>query len=73
VSRMMLHCDKCGKKLSTYLYGSGGVEEKAVIIQTKYSRRGNVLPDIICNECWGFPRVKMRNVPYEQFDIKENK
>ena len=41
------HCDECGKSLGTYLYGKGGVEERAHISGI-YNRR---LPDIVCNEC----------------------
>ena len=45
---MTLHCDSCDKSLGTYLYGVGGIEERAKIFG-KYFHR---LPDIICNECW---------------------
>ena len=41
------HCDECGKPLGTYLYGKGGVEERAHISRI-YNHR---LPDIICNKC----------------------
>lgn len=45
---MTLHCDSCGKGLGDYLYGKGGVEEKAYILGN-YTHR---LPDVICHECW---------------------
>lgn len=45
---MTLHCDSCGNSLGTYLYGPGGVEEKA-IIYGKYNHR---LPDIVCKVCF---------------------
>ena len=45
---MTLHCDSCGKALGTYLYGKGGIEEKALIFGN-FSYR---LPDIVCMECW---------------------
>ena len=44
----IFHCDKCGRPLGTYLYGRGGVEERAHISGI-YKRRP---PDVICNECW---------------------
>ena len=45
---MKLHCDSCQKELGDYLYGKGGIEERAKIFRT-----GKIsLPDIICNECW---------------------
>lgn len=43
-----LHCDSCGIALGNYLYGKGGIEERAYIFG-KYSHR---LPDIICRNCW---------------------
>ena len=45
---MILHCDSCGKGLGNYLYGKGGIDEKAIIGKLYSSR----LPDIICLECW---------------------
>ena len=45
---IILHCDSCGKPLGTYLYGNGGIEEKA-FIKNQYSHR---LPDIICKNCF---------------------
>lgn len=45
----VLHCDECGKGLGEYLYGPGGIEERAMIVKT----RGVGLPDIICNNCLG--------------------
>ena len=44
---LQLHCDNCGKSLGTYLYGKGGIEERAHI-SGLYNHR---LPDITCNEC----------------------
>lgn len=46
---MTLHCDSCRKSLGTYLYGKGGIEERAHILG-KYN--AVALPDIVCNECW---------------------
>lgn len=44
---MEFYCDKCKKYLGNYLYGKGGVCEKATII-----RKNEIsLPDIICFEC----------------------
>ena len=43
----VLHCDSCGKEMGTYLYGKGGIEERAYIFQT-----GHMLPNIVCNQCW---------------------
>ncbi len=63
---LKLCCDNCGKKLGTYLYGPGGIEEKAVItfankstvpIYGKYNHiigRKVVtfgLPDLTCFKC----------------------
>jgi hypothetical protein len=46
------HCDNCGKSLGAYLYGRGGVEEKAHITGIYNNRLPDTrLPDIICNEC----------------------
>jgi len=45
----MFHCDVCGKSLGTYLYGKGGVEEKAWISGIRNHYR---LPDIICKKCF---------------------
>lgn len=44
----MLHCDSCGKGLGTYLFGKGGIEERARIFETKRY----AIPDVVCNECW---------------------
>ena len=46
---MMIHCDVCGKAVGTYLYGCGGVEERAWIGPMRVG--GYRLPDIVCNEC----------------------
>lgn len=62
---MKLHCDICGRYLGDYLYGEGGVEEKAIIkerlidIPTWEGSRivgirtipDGRIPDIICFEC----------------------
>lgn len=59
------HCDKCGKYVGDYLYGIGGVEEKANITNryievNDYDKYGRVtgkkritfgLPDIVCFNC----------------------
>lgn len=50
-----LHCDKCKKKLGTYLYGPGGIEEKARI---EFNKNTFILPDIICNDCIDFLEPK---------------
>jgi hypothetical protein len=44
---MKIHCDKCDRYLGDYLYGIGGVSEKARI------SGGNKvsMPDIVCFEC----------------------
>ena len=44
---MILHCDECRKPLGEYLYGKGGVAEKAVV----KGGTGISLPDIVCYEC----------------------
>jgi hypothetical protein len=44
---MKLHCDKCQKPLGDYLYGKGGVEERARITDGT----ATTLPDIVCYEC----------------------
>ena len=49
VKERQLHCDSCGKGVGTYLYGKGGIEERAIIFP---SRNSISLPDIVCNECW---------------------
>lgn len=46
---MMLHCDECGRSLSEYLYGPGGVEEVAII--GGYRARAQSIPDITCFVC----------------------
>ena len=62
---MKIHCDNCDRILGTYLYGIGGVEERAVItkrecIKNTYNRCGElngfkrlerILPDVVCFEC----------------------
>jgi hypothetical protein len=45
---MILHCDSCEGELGDYLYGKGGIEERAVIGRSFPHR----LPDIVCNDCW---------------------
>ncbi|MCK4636175.1 MAG: hypothetical protein KAT32_04920 [Candidatus Moranbacteria bacterium] len=42
---MKIHCDICGRELGTYLYGKGGVEERAVITSAA------CLPDVVCFDC----------------------
>lgn len=44
---MKLHCDSCGKALGTYLYGRGGIEERATIFKLP----SGGLPDVLCNGC----------------------
>lgn len=44
-----LHCDRCDKYLGEYLYGPGGVEERAVVGTT----HGIGLPDVVCFDCMG--------------------
>lgn len=44
---MNLHCDRCGKNLGDYLFGKGGVEERAIIGELRQVG----LPDITCYEC----------------------
>ena len=46
---MILHCDSCGVGLGEYLYGIGGVAEKAIIFGSCLSHR---LPDILCLDCY---------------------
>ena len=46
---MTLHCDNCGKELGEYLYGKGGIEERAIITNRNHPIS---LPDITCNECF---------------------
>jgi len=61
-----IECDICGKKLGTYLFGNGGVEEVAIIEMkyinvNDYDYRGavvgykkiisNSLPDVKCFDC----------------------
>lgn len=44
---MKLHCDSCNRYLGDYLYGKGGVAEKAVV-----SGGGAVqMPDVTCFQC----------------------
>ena len=49
---MKIHCNECNRYLGDYLYGKGGVEERAMIVG------GNAvsMPDIICYECDNTPR-----------------
>ena len=42
-----LHCDRCGRPVGSYLYGKGGIEERAVI----HGGTAISLPDITCYEC----------------------
>lgn len=52
---MKIHCDECGKYLGDYLYGNGGVEEKANV------SGGSTISmlDVVCNECMKLkPEVK---------------
>jgi len=54
---MVIHCDSCYKPLGEYLYGKGGIEERAMIL----GRQSSVsLPDIICNECWKADNARLR-------------
>ena len=43
-----LHCDECNKEVGSYLYGKGGIEERALIANT---HRLVGWPDIICFDC----------------------
>jgi hypothetical protein len=67
---MDFHCDNCGKFIGTFLYGKGGVEEKAFITNyyvtvNNYDNYGRAigkievlaprLPDIICFDCNNLP------------------
>ena len=45
---MKLHCDSCQKPLGEYLYGVGGIDERAVIT----NRNNPGLPDVVCHDCW---------------------
>jgi len=64
---MKLHCDSCGRELGDYLYGKGGIEERAHIFG-HYSHR---LPDIVCKECWreGYS-VEYPKFPYKVYSPK---
>lgn len=44
---MKIHCDKCDRELGEYLFGKGGVEEKAHITNL----RNIGLPDVVCFNC----------------------
>jgi len=55
MEKIKLQCDNCGKSLGTYLYGKGGVEEKAFIGCT----RKVGLPDIECFECASVKNIKL--------------
>ena len=46
---MKLYCDVCGRTLGDYLFGPGGIEERAVITNV---HRLVGLPDIECFECF---------------------
>lgn len=46
---MKIHCDSCQKELGDYLYGTGGIEERAHIFGKLAAMS---LPDLVCNECW---------------------
>ena len=63
---MKIHCDNCGKECGDFLYGHGGVEEKAIIknhyiLVNDYDEHGrhignrevlgNRMPDVICFDC----------------------
>jgi hypothetical protein len=50
---MTFHCDKCGKELGTYLFGKGGVEERAWIAPFMRKELNKVsLPDMQCFDCY---------------------
>ncbi len=65
---MMLHCDKCDKSLGEYLYGPGGIEERAVILG---SVQGHRLPDTVCFDCYfeRNPRVLLKRKDILRNDI----
>lgn len=67
MSDLVLHCDVCNRPLGTFLYGSGGIEEQAVI-SPKFVKipvcdnNGNTIgerpvpfgvPDVTCFKCLG--------------------
>lgn len=51
---MKIHCDKCDAYLGDYLYGKGGVAEKARIGATINSIS---LPDVVCLNCDDTPKL----------------
>lgn len=65
---MVLHCDICDKELGTYLFGKGGIEERAVIGKNT----PNQLPDIICNECIESGKVKDKTIKGEEEKVSKS-
>ena len=58
---MKIHCDKCDRYLGDYLYGAGGVEEKARISPTMSQIS---MSDIVCFDCDDTPRkLKIKSAP----------
>ena len=56
---MKLHCDRCGKELGTYLFGPGGIKERASIGPIRQVG----LLDIVCFDCL-FPNTPRLTDPF---------